>query len=71
MFIQTLNNACDIPLSQFSSLNSKEILFMSTSQKKNVYRLKVCKNQLHGKIVFAKRDKPLTHLNVCRKLDLA
>jgi len=33
--------------------------------------LEDCKNHLHGRIVLSKGNKPLNHMDVCKKLDLA
>jgi len=33
--------------------------------------LEECKNHLYGRIVLCKGDKPLTHLEVCKKLEWA
>jgi len=33
--------------------------------------LKDCKNYLHGRIMLAKGNKPLTHLDMCKKSNLA
>jgi len=37
---------------------------------KDVYLagLEECKNHLYGRIILAKGDKPLTHLDFCKKL---
>jgi len=33
--------------------------------------LEKCKNYLHGCILLTKGDKPLTHLDLCKKIDVA
>jgi len=32
--------------------------------------LEECQNHLHGRIIVAKGDKPLTHLDFCKKLNI-
>jgi len=72
MFAQVLNNTSDIPLSQLPSPYLKgDLVFVHIPKEAYLAELEKCKNHLHGRIVFVKEDKPRTHLDVCKKLNLA
>lgn len=72
-FSRALNNAYDIPLSQFPSPCVKGDLIFVVQIDEDVYLagLEDGKNHFHGRIVPCKCDKLLTHINMCTKLDLA
>jgi len=71
-FVQALNNACDIPLSQLSSPCIKgDLFFVHIVEDVYLVGLEECNNHLHSWIVLAKGDRPLTHLEVFKTLNLA
>ena len=73
-FAQILNNVCDIPLSQLHSpyikgynlgANCWRSLFCWFGEVQKSFAKIICMG-----ILLKKRDKPLTHLDLCKKLDL-
>jgi len=71
-FAQTLNNACNIPLSQLTPLCIKgELIFVQIPEDVYLVGLEDCINHLHGRIILAKGDKSLTHLDFCKKINIS
>lgn len=48
-----------------------DMVSMQIGEKVYLTNLEECENHLYGQIFLAKRDKPVTHLYLCKMLDVA
>jgi len=55
----------------FSPCIKENIVFVRIVEEVYLVGLEDCKNHPPGRLILTKGDKPLTHLDVCKKLDLA
>jgi len=70
-FSQALGNMCDIPLSQLPTFCIKEdMVAVWVDEEDYLAGLEDCKTHLHGRIIISKGDKPLTHLDLTKKMQL-
>jgi len=71
-FAQTLNNACDLPLSNMTSPCIKgNLICVQIDEGVYLIGFKDAKSHLHGIIILSKGGKPLIHMGMCKKLDFA
>jgi len=64
-----LGNTCDIPLSQLPTPCIKgDIVVVQVEEADYLAGIEDCKTHLHGQIILSKGDKPLTHLDLTKKL---
>lgn len=58
-FVQALNNACDIPLSQLPIPCVKgDVIAVKIPEEEYVAGMESCKNHLHGRLMVSKGDVP-------------
>jgi len=70
-FAQTLGATCDIPLSELPTPCIKgDMIVVRIDETNYLAGLEDCKTHLHGRVILSKGDKPLTHLNLTKKLQL-
>jgi len=70
-FAQALDNTCDIPFSQLPTpCIKRDMVVFRVEEEDYLTGLDDCKNHLHGGIILSKGDKPLTHLDLTKKLQL-
>ena len=68
-FAQTLGNTCDIPLSQLPTPCIKgDMIAVRIDEADYLAGLEDCKTHLHGRVILSKGDKPLTHLDLTKKV---
>ncbi|XP_068504205.1 uncharacterized protein [Phaseolus vulgaris] len=68
-FAQALGNTCDIPLSQLPTPCIKgDMIAVQIDEADYLAGLEDCKTHLHGRVILSKGDKPLTHLDLTKKL---
>ena len=68
-FAQTLGNSCDIPLSQLPTPCIKgDMIVVRVDEENYLAGLEDCKIHFHGRIILSKGDRPLTHLDLTKKL---
>ena len=64
-----LGNTCEIPLSQLPTPCIKgDMVTFRVYEEDYLASLEDCKTHLHGRIILSKGDKPLTHLDLTKKL---
>jgi len=70
-YAQALGDICDIPLSQLPTPCIKgDMVVVRVKEEDFLAGLEDCKTHLHGRIILAKGNKPLTHLDLTKKLQL-
>ncbi|XP_068487128.1 uncharacterized protein [Phaseolus vulgaris] len=68
-FAQALGNTCDIPLSQLPTPCIKgDMIVVRIDEAYYLAGLEDYKTHLHGRVILSKGDKPLTHLDLTKKL---
>ncbi|XP_068476973.1 uncharacterized protein [Phaseolus vulgaris] len=70
-FAQALGNTCDIPLSQLPTPYIKGgMVVVRVDEAYYLTGLEDCKTHLHNQVILSKGDKPLTQLDLTKKLQL-
>ena len=68
-FAEALGNTCDIPLSYLPTPCIKgDMVTIQVYEEDYLASLEDYKTHLHGQIILSKGDKPLTHLDLTKKL---
>jgi len=70
-FSQALGNTCDIHFSQLPTPCIKgDMVVVWVDEEDYMIGLEDCKIHVHGRIILSKGDKPFTHLDLTKKLQL-
>ena len=68
-FAQALGTTCDISLSELPTPYVKgDMIVVRIDEIEYLAGLEDCKTHLHGRVILSKGDKPLTHLDLTKKL---
>ena len=68
-FAQALGTTCDIPLSELPTPYIKgDMIVVRIDEAEYLADLEDCKTHLHGRVILSKGDKPLTCLDLTKKL---
>ena len=68
-FAQALGTICDIPLSELPTPCIKgDMIVVRIDETDYLAGLEDCKTHLHGRVILSKGGKPLTHLDLTKKL---